>query len=51
MTSAPSTIRVVVPLKLKRRNGRPRIVPPADAGLDETDAETKPDPHTLRASA
>lgn len=51
MTAGPATIRIVIPLKLKRRNGRPRIVPPADAGLDETDAETKPDPHTLRAIA
>ncbi len=51
MTAGPATIRIVIPLKLKRRNGRPRIVPPADAGLDETDAETKPDPHALRAIA
>ena len=51
MTSAPSTIRVVIPLKVKRRNGRPRIVPPADAGLDGTDADTMPDPRTLRAIA
>lgn len=29
-----STIRVVIPLALRRRNGRPRIEPPADAGLD-----------------
>ncbi len=28
MTNMPSTIRVVIPLKVKRRNGRPRIVPP-----------------------
>lgn len=51
MTSAPSTIRVVIPLKVKRRNGRPRILPPADAGLDGTDAETPPGPRTLRAIA
>ena len=46
--TAPSTIRVVIPLKVKRRNGRPRIVPPAD--LDAADNPT-PDPRTLRAIA
>lgn len=51
MTSAPSTIRVVIPLKVKRRNGRPRILPPADAGLDDADVEAMPDPRTLRAIA
>ena len=51
MTSAPSTIRVVIPLKVKHRNGRPRILPPTDAGLEGTDAETAPDSRTLRAIA
>lgn len=51
MTDAPSTIRVVIPLKVKRRNGRPRILLPADAGLDDADAEATPDPRTLRAIA
>ncbi len=46
--TTPSTIRVVIPLKVKHRNGRPRIVPPAD--LDAID-ESKPDPRTLRAIA
>ncbi|MCW5750198.1 MAG: hypothetical protein KIT81_03550 [Alphaproteobacteria bacterium] len=46
--TTPSTIRVVIPLKVKRRNGRPRIVPPAD--LDAVD-EPMPDPRTLRAIA
>ncbi|TVR80025.1 MAG: hypothetical protein EA405_11550 [Rhodospirillales bacterium] len=46
--TTPSTIRVVIPLKVKRRNGRPRIVPPAD--LDATEEPT-PDPRTLRAIA
>ena len=49
MTSAPSTIRVVIPLKVKRRNGRPRILPPAD--LDDAANEPIPDPRTLRAIA
>jgi hypothetical protein len=46
--STPPTIRVVIPLKVKRRNGRPRIVPPAD--FDAVD-EPMPDPRTLRAIA
>lgn len=46
--TTPSTIRVVIPLKVKHRNGRPRIVPPAD--LDAID-ESKPNPRTLRAIA
>ncbi len=49
MTDAPSTIRVVIPLKVKRRNGRPRILPPAD--LDDAANEPIPDPRTLRAIA
>ena len=28
--NSSATIRVVIPLKLRRRNGRPRIVLPAD---------------------
>jgi hypothetical protein len=47
--STPPTIRVVIPLKVKHRNGRPRIVPPAD--LDEATDEPTPDPRTLRAIA
>jgi hypothetical protein len=46
--TTPSTIRVVIPLKVKRRNGRPRIVPPAE--LDAAD-EPISDPRTLRAIA
>lgn len=46
--TTPSTIRVVIPLKVKRRNGRPRIVPPADHDVAD---EPMPDPRTLRAIA
>ena len=46
--NSPATIRVVIPLKLRHRNGRPRIVPPAD--LDEADTPMA-DPRTLRALA
>jgi hypothetical protein len=45
--TTPSTIRVVIPLRVKRRNGRPRIVPPDDI---EADAPTQ-EPHVLRAIA
>lgn len=47
--TTPSTIRVVIPLKVKHHNGRPRIVPPA--ALDEATDEPMPDPRTLRAIA
>lgn len=48
MTEAPSTIRVVIPLKIKHRNGRPRIVPPDD--FDTTEPRNQ-EPHVLRAIA
>lgn len=48
MSGAPDTLRVVIPLTLRRRNGRPRIQPPTDY-LPETDGGT--DPHVLRAIA
>lgn len=46
--TTPPTIRVVIPLKVKHRNGRPRIVPPADHDVAD---EPTPDPRTLRAVA
>ena len=49
MTAIPSTIRVVIPLAMKRRNGRPRIVPPAD--FDDGPDEQTPDPRLVRAIA
>lgn len=48
MTTAPSTIRVVIPLKAKHRNGRPRIVPPDSIDAVEAHAQ---EPHLLRAIA
>ncbi len=48
MTDAPCTIRVVIPLKMKRRNGRPRIVPPDNVDFLEPDTL---EPHLLRAIA
>jgi len=48
MTSAPDTIRVFIPLTLRRRNGRPRILPPANMEAREPRPQ---DPHVLRAVA
>ena len=42
----PDTIQVFVPLKLRRKNGRPKILPPADYLPSE---EQTQDPHILRA--
>lgn len=46
--TTPSTIRVVIPLKVKHRNGRPRIVPPAEHDVAD---DPKTDPRTLSAIA
>lgn len=48
MTSTPDTIRVFIPLTIKRRNGRPRILPPANMEPAERRSQ---DPHVLRAIA
>jgi hypothetical protein len=48
MTGAPDTLRVFIPRTIKRRNGRPRILPPADMEPAEQRAQ---DPHVLRAIA
>jgi len=42
------TIRVVIPLTVRRKNGRPKILPPADHGLTEARMQ---DAHVLRAIA
>lgn len=46
--TTPATIRVVIPLTVKRRNGRPRILPPDDVDVDNGQGQ---DPRTLRAIA
>lgn len=46
--SPPASISVFIPLTLRRRNGRPRIVPPADM-MPSNDSGV--DPHVLRAIA
>ena len=45
MTS-PDTIQVFVPLKLRKKNGRPKILPPTDYLPSEDQTQ---DPHILRA--
>jgi hypothetical protein len=48
MTSTSDTIRVVIPLTIRKRNGRPKILPPDDLTLRDGRAQ---DPHVLRAIA
>jgi hypothetical protein len=48
MTGAPDTIRIFIPLAIRSRNGRPRILPPANT---EAAAPRTQDPHVLRAIA
>ena len=44
--SDTDTIQVFVPLKLRKKNGRPKIMPPADYLPSEDQTQ---DPHILRA--
>lgn len=46
MTEKTDTIRVHIPLKLRKKNGRPKILPPADYKPSEDRTQ---DPHILRA--
>jgi hypothetical protein len=46
--SAPTTMRVFIPLTIRKRNGRPKIVPPADV-VPANDGGV--DPHVLKAIA
>ncbi len=46
MTEPDETIRVLIPLKVRKKNGRPKIMPPADYRPSEDQAQ---DPHILRA--
>jgi hypothetical protein len=47
MNATPDTIRVVIPLTIRKRNGRPKILPPDDL----TSRDRSQDPHVLRAIA
>ena len=44
--AAPDIIQVFVPLKVRKKNGRPKILPPADYLPSEDNTQ---DPHILRA--
>ena len=46
MMAPPDTIQVFVPLKLRKKNGRPKILPPADYLPSQDNTQ---DPHILRA--
>ncbi len=46
MTEPHDTIRVLIPLKVRKKNGRPKILPPADYSPS---ADRTQDPHILRA--
>jgi len=46
MTNEPATIRVFIPLTFRKRNGRPKILPPDNI---ERQPERRQDPHVLRA--
>lgn len=46
MAEKNDTIRVVIPLKLRKKNGRPQILPPSDYKPSEDRTQ---DPHILRA--
>ena len=48
MTDSTNTIRVVIPLTIRKRNGRSKILPPDEVIL--RDGRTQ-DPHVLRALA
>ena len=48
MSETATSIRIVIPLTLRKRNGRPKILPPEDAGLPASQGQ---DPHVLRAIA
>ena len=46
MSRPNDTIRVVIPLAIRRRNGRPRILPPEDVAARRSRTQ---DPHILKA--
>ena len=48
MSGSSNTIRVVIPLSIRKRNGRPKILPPEDHCAREGRTQ---DPHVLRAVA
>jgi CelD/BcsL family acetyltransferase involved in cellulose biosynthesis len=49
MSNGPATLTVFIPLTIRKRNGRPKIMPPAEMMPDYDDKGV--DPHILRAIA
>jgi hypothetical protein len=48
MTDSTNTIRVVIPLTIRKRNGRPKILPPDEVTVRDGRSQ---DPHVLRSIA
>ncbi len=48
MSVAPTTLRVIIPLTIRKRNGRPKILPPSDPAASNDAAV---EAHVLRAIA
>jgi hypothetical protein len=48
MIGSTGTIRVVIPLTIRKRNGRPKILPPDEMTVRDGRSQ---DPHVLRAIA
>lgn len=48
MTDSTNTIRVVIPLTIRKRNGRPKILPPDEVTVRDGRSQ---EPHVLRAIA
>lgn len=46
MTKPDDTIRVIIPLRIRKRNGRPKILPPESVQALEVRSQ---DPHILKA--
>ena len=46
--TAPTTMRVFIPLTIRKRNGRPKILPPDEVTVRDGRSQ---DPHVLRAIA
>ena len=47
MNQAPASMTVFIPLSIRKRNGRPKIMPPADIAPNTSGV----DPHILKAMA
>lgn len=46
MNNPSNTIRVVIPLAIRRRNGRPKVLPPENVAALQSRAQ---DPHIIKA--